>query len=217
MIARFNLVKKDAKRDGVDAVLQLGGRDVPFELKSSDGDDISTARDVGPEHIIKWRSKHWLFGFFDKQTDELKHCFYASPVLMEPWIANQEEYVRTDLRLVKTVPELIGLEAMDAILGAKDEYSRADARSLLKSQKMPDGSKAGPAMYRDLMDLPNGYSRSRMLEFVRLRSAYLLDRGATRNNPHIPSSYFRDWEKIGLDGDYAGRLRTLVSDALTSA
>ncbi len=214
MIARFNLVKKDPKRDGVDAVLVLDGADVPFELKSSDGADISTARDVGPEHIIKWRSRHWLFGFFDKQSDELKFCYYASPVLMERWIAQQEAYVQADVRMVNTVPELIDPDAMDMIVGSKPEYSLADARNLLKAQRMPDGTKMGTPKYREYMDLPNGFSRDRMLELVRLRCYYLLDRGATRNNPHIPSAYFRDWERIGLDGDYAGRLRTLVKDAL---
>jgi hypothetical protein len=217
MIARFNLVKKDSKRDGVDAVLVLDDQDIPFELKSSDGPDISTARDVGPEHIVKWRSRHWLFGFFDKQTDELKYCYYASPVLMEGWIAQQETYVQADVRMVKNVPELIDLKALDAIVGAKSEYGLADARNLLKSQKMPDGTKMGPAKYREYMDRTKGFSRQRMLELVRLRCYYLLDRGATRNNPHIPSAYFRDWAKIGLDGDYAGTLRKLVREALAKA
>src|SRR5581483_10321352 len=186
------------------------GTDVPFELKSSDGPNISTARDVGPDHILKWRSRHWLFGLFDKATDELRFCYYASPALMEPWIARQEAYVQTDVRLVQTIPQLIRDEHLDGLVGAKHRYTLADAIALMKQQKLPDGSRMTGEGYRQMMDVRGGYSRARMLEMVRLRAHYLLDRGATRNNPHIPSAYFREWEKIGLDGDYAGRLRQLV-------
>lgn len=40
------------------------------------------------------------------------------------------------------------------------------------------------------MDLPDGYSPKRMLEILRLRARYLLDRGSTLNNPHIPKRFF---------------------------
>jgi len=40
----------------------------------------------------------------------------------------------------------------------------------------------------DAADHVEGYSRDRMLVLLRERIRYLMDRGATRNNPHIPES-----------------------------
>ncbi len=61
------------------------------------------------------------------------------------------------------------------------------------------------------MDLENGYSTSRMLEILRDRCRYLIERGSTLNNPHIPGSYFQDWEQITVC--HAERLRELVRDS----
>ena len=56
-------------RSGVDAYFDFsdGNRRyaVPVELKSTTNRTVSTARDVGPAHIRKWRSRLWVFGFYD--------------------------------------------------------------------------------------------------------------------------------------------------------
>ncbi|MGH8884442.1 MAG: hypothetical protein ACRDYX_04580 [Egibacteraceae bacterium] len=80
-------------------------------------------------------------------------------------------------------------------------YTLFDARLVQKNQY-------SAARYRDLMDLPEGYSRERMLEIIRERCRYLLKRGSTLNNPHLPGSYFEGWERI--TNDHASRLRQLV-------
>lgn len=54
-----------------------------------------------------------------------------------------------------------------------------------------------------------------MLEILRDRCRYLIERGATLNNPHIPGSYFSGWEKITAEP--AKRLRELVAKALGDA
>lgn len=51
-----------------------------------------------------------------------------------------------------------------------------------------------------------------MLEILRDRCRYLIKRGATLNNPHIPGSYFENWEKI--TEHHAERLRELVRDTV---
>jgi hypothetical protein len=46
------------------------------------------------------------------------------------------------------------------------------------------------------MDVDGGYSAMRMLEILRRRCQYLLLRGATLNNPSIPSGYFAGWPHL---------------------
>ena len=42
------------------------------------------------------------------------------------------------------------------------------------------------------------------------RATYLIERGGTLNNFHIPRSYFKEWEKI--TENHAARLRKMVKD-----
>jgi hypothetical protein len=278
---RFNLAPGDEGRDGTDAWLELDeGDPVPFEIKSSDVASVSTARDVGREHIEKWRRRHWLFGFFQRgsMNPPIARCFiYASPHQLEEWIAQQEEYAGKDWEIVRLLPTLATRDLLRAVVGDQEHYSLNDARGILKSQKLESGehmtpqirtllqqaglsgdpTKMTPAVYRALMDRQAGFSRmalgalaaelaeplsaleltealgdhdfyplkdvddllrrrqlaaggrlakaaiadradnaegfsaDRMLALLRERIRYLLDRGATRNNPHISESWLR--------------------------
>jgi hypothetical protein len=213
---RFGLVPGGEGRPGVDATLRLAKPDqeVPFELKSSDTDSVSTARDVGREHIEKWRSRHWLFGFYERGSRNPPVAIryvYASPRQLEPWIAEQERYALPDWELVRLLPGAATRDLLLAVAGDKDAYSIEDARRILKQQKLEAGERMTPeirgllasaalgepsrmtsTVYRALMDRPGGFSPERMLLLVRERARYLLDRGATRNNPHIPERRLRE-------------------------
>ncbi len=48
-----------------------------------------------------------------------------------------------------------------------------------------------------------------MLQIIQERTEYLIKRGSTLNNPHIPEKYFKGWEEI--TENHAKRLRELVS------
>jgi hypothetical protein len=216
---RFGLAPGGEGRPGIDAVLPIPNvGPVPFEIKSSDtseaehqrrGGSVSTARDVGREHIEKWRRRHWLFGFYvrgSRNPPTARYYLYASPRQLEPWIAEQEAYAVPDWDLVRLLPELADGELLAAVAGKKPHYTLQDAKRLLKQQKLEAGEhmlpelralllssgmsaeprKMGMPVYRALMDLQEGYSPDRMLVLLRERARYLLDRGATRNNPHIP-------------------------------
>lgn len=65
-------------RSGTDAYFDfvVGGRRqaAPIELKSTTVGAVSTARDVGPERIEKWRSRVWLIGFYDSGGAALSAC-----------------------------------------------------------------------------------------------------------------------------------------------
>ena len=63
------------------------------------------------------------------------------------------------------------------------------------------------------MDKEQGYSPKRMLEILKDRGKYLIERGSTLNNPHIPTSYFKGWEQI--TSNHKQRLRALVVQSLS--
>ena len=70
------------------------------------------------------------------------------------------------------------------------------------------------SQYQEKMDLEDGYSPKRMLEILKDRCKYLIERGSTLNNPQIPASYFHGWERMTTD--HADRLRQLVAQSLSS-
>ena len=217
----FNLKRApDAGRSDIDALLELKGRTTPeslrgrqvdFELKSATGGKptISTVRDFGLHHIEKWRKLHWLFGIYDRDArgdQVLVYCLYGSPARMKPWFDQMTDYVTPDVALAEHVPDLITDRTLTSILGRRPSFTFTDARRVMKNQY-------GAKEYRAAADLPGGlFSRHVMLELLRERCEYVIRRGSTLNNPHIPASFFKDWERI--TDDHAARLRELVVEAL---
>ncbi|MGH2591091.1 MAG: hypothetical protein ACRDGW_09890 [Actinomycetota bacterium] len=212
----FNLTRpEEYGRADIDAVLELMGRAIPkelrgrkinFELKSATGGkpNISTVRDFGLHYIQKWRRLHWLFGIYER--GKLQYCLYGSPRAMKPWFDRMATYIGPDVALAQHVPDLIDDSVLTAILGDSKGFTANDAKRLMKSQY-------NAAEYEEHADLPNGeYSRGAMLAMLRERCEYVVRRGSTLNNPHIPAGYFADWER--LTEDHAARLRELVVDAL---
>lgn len=242
MALRFGMQGTREGRGGLDAVLRLPqAQDVSFELKSTDGMSFSTARDVGREHLRKWRQHHWLFGVYRRglsPRDGAHEFLYAPPWLLEPWIAKQEEYVNLDWDLVRRVPSMIDAKTMAELVGARASYTAGDVGKLLKKQKLEtveaddEGAphmtgellqllkerggeipkKMSKRLIEDLADLQlpamppakkpvPAFSPERMLILVRERCRYLLDRGSTRNNPHITLKELRDL--VGDDNAFA--------------
>jgi hypothetical protein len=156
----FNLrIDPDRKRSDTDAYLDRPGVDpTPFELKSTTKTSISTVRDFNPDHVAKWRDKHWLFGFFDEQQ-ELQYCCYASPAMMRPWIEKLEAYVRPDIELAARLGLRVTDEDLVAILGDKETYSYEDARSIQKNQWKKQE-------YLDAMDVQARYTGEHLLNLL---------------------------------------------------
>jgi hypothetical protein len=214
----FNLERPANRvRHGTDAILNIDNHTLEFELKSvtTASGGLTTVRDFGPDHVAKWKHKHWLIAVY--QGDTMLHCKYGSPAAMAPWIEEKWRYIRADFELAKHVPGAIGLETMFAIIGKKSAYTKRDAKDLHKSQYSAQ-------KYAELMDVteqipdgkvrPIGYTSERMLEILRDRARYVIERGSTLNNPHIPASYFAGWEEIRRD--HAIRLRELVRQWLAA-
>lgn len=205
----FQLAKDDAEgRSGTDATLVIDGHTIPFELKSSTEDSVTTVRDFSMDHVIKWRNKHWLFGFYEKDGISLKYCLYGSPEMMRPWISMMEAYIAPDLALATLLPKRLTLEDMFHVCGKKEKYSLEDVMRIQKKQYRK-------TEYLSKRDLPDGYSPLKMLEILQDRARYLVQRGSTLNNPHIPGRFFKDWQKITTN--HADELRRRVRETLHSA
>lgn len=206
LIDLFNLKRpENHTRSGIDALLELDGNIYEFELKSTSRGSVTTVRDFGMDHISKWEGKHWLIGVYDRRGVNLRYCLYGSPFAMSRWIQEKKNYIMNDFRIAEIVKKNLGLEDMFEIIGKKEQYTLEDAKLLQKKQY-------SIAQYRDMMDLRSGYSPERMLEMFRDRGAYLVKRGSTLNNPHIPESYFRGWEQITQN--HPVRLREMVKEAI---
>ncbi|MCX7237291.1 hypothetical protein [Polynucleobacter sp.] len=192
MRALFGMRKDESEgRSGIDAYLDINGVSIPFELKTTSDkrNSVTTVRDFGPEHIKKWAGKHWLFGFYANGDIYYK---YATPEMMKPWIDDMENYISPDFKLAEISNQNLELEDLYKIFPKKSVYTLEDAKSLQKRQYLA-------SKYLELQDISGGYSPARMLQILRERLRYLVERGSTLNNPHIPGSYFEKWEKITQD------------------
>jgi hypothetical protein len=183
----FDLYKDENEgRGGIDAHLELDGQAIPFELKTTSNGSVTTVRDFGPDHIKKWKDKHWLIGFF---VDGREYYHYGSPSMMAGWIEEKEQYISPDFMLAELASEKLTMNDLHEVMEEKALYTLKDARSLQKKQYLND-------KYIELQDLEGGYSPEKMLEILKDRSRYLVERGSTLNNPHIPKNYFKDWTEI---------------------
>jgi len=98
----FELEQANQNRTGPDAVDEVGRY---YELKSTTRDRVSTARDVGPEHLKKWRSLNWIVGrgqyVWSKFTFE--KTYVLTPIQMEPWFNLIEAKLTQDAGLFSRV------------------------------------------------------------------------------------------------------------------
>lgn len=204
----FNLVwDPEHSRGGEDAWFEakVKGRTVrvPVEVKSTTTDTVSTARDVGMDHIRKWREKIWVIGYYTRSSGNkprLVSSLCLSPSDMEPWIAQLENYIRPDFELGQRLAHKLTMDDVYAICGDKPSYTLNDAQRLYKKQWTA-------AEYRNAMDLENGYSSGRMLRILHQRAEYLMSRGATLNNPHIPKGFLNGFKDQLITKEHAARIR----------
>ena len=119
-----------------------------------------------------------------------------------------EDYIAPDLALATLLPKRLTLEDMFHVCGEQEKYSLEDVMRIQKKQYRV-------TEYLSKRDLPDGYSPRKMLEILQDRARYLVQRGSTLNNPHIPARFFKDWQKITTN--HADELRRRVRETLHSA
>ena len=220
LVRLFNL-KWDAahQRSGVDAFLDIrhetGKVRFEVEVKSTTGKTVSTARDVGMEHIQKWRKKIFVIGFYSRDAGrpELNTCLCLTPLDMEPWIASIEKKILPDFQIAKLASRKLILDDMFAVCGTKPHYTVADAKRLHKKQW-------SVKQYADAQDVvvlgKKAISPSQMLEIFRLRAEYISERGATLNNPHITKAHLAGYfgTSSEIESDWAESLSSIAKSFL---
>jgi hypothetical protein len=221
LVRLFNLNWDPAhQRAGVDALLNLehGGRqcELEIEVKSTTGSTVSTARDVGMDHIQKWRRMFFVIGFYTKEAKrpELVRCLCLTPIDMEPWIASVEAKILIDFKLAGRAARNLQLDDLFEVCGYQESYSLADAKRLHKQQWSADE-------YAQALDVrlngPSRFSQAKMLEILRLRSRYIAERGATLNNPHVSKLHLDKFagSRSEVSGpNWAADIRRIAGDFL---
>ena len=134
----FGLSKDvSAGRSGVDAYKIFKGKRIEFELKSTTTGSVTTVRDFGPDHIEKWKNKHWIIGCYSSSQD-LKYTIYGPPDMMEDWINEKEQYIALDFELAETIPQHTSIEDMNSLISEKKIYTLDDAKMVQRSStKLP--------------------------------------------------------------------------------
>jgi hypothetical protein len=229
LVRMFNLHWDPAhQRAGVDALLDLDvdGRPCRFEVevKSTTTSSVSTARDVGIEHIKKWRNKFFIIGFYtrDAKRPEWVSSLCLTPDDMEPWIASIEKKISIDFQLAKLASRRIQLSDMLEICQKIDpqdtsgSYSIAVAKSIHKQQWSTE-------QYKASLDTTVGrkkkISSEKMLEIVQLRAQYIAERGATLNNPHITKSHltkFQNTNRVVRAPNWAQGVKDIAAEFVRS-
>jgi hypothetical protein len=216
LVRLFNLQWDPAhQRSGIDAILEVNfaGRkaQIEFEVKSTTGDTVSTARDVGMEHIQKWRRKFFIIGFYtrDQKRPELKRCLCLSPTDMEPWIASIEKKILIDFKLAGLASQRLSINDLYSLCGEQENYSIEEAKQLHKQQWSRE-------QYEAACDIGTGKSKrispANMLELLQLRAKYISERGATLNNPHITKKHLDGFygKKQEINTDWASQVKAIV-------
>lgn len=219
LVRMFNLDWDPAhQRAGVDAMLDIDVDGQPYrfevEVKSSTGSTVSTARDVGMEHIQKWRRKLFVIGFYSKEArrPELQHCLCLTPIDMEPWIASIEAKILIDFKLALRASRRLVLADLFEVCGEQETYSLEDAKRLHKQQWTADE-------YAAALDVDLGaerrISQAKMLEILQLRSKYIAERGATLNNPHVTKTHldtFAGSNRVVNGPNWAAGIRLIATE-----
>jgi hypothetical protein len=219
LVRVFNLDWDPAhQRAGVDAMLdvEVDGQTYRFEVevKSSTGTTVSTARDVGMDHILKWRRKLFVIGFYSKEArrPELRHCLCLTPVDMEPWIASIEQKILIDFKLSRLASRRLVLDDLFEVCGQQEHYSVDDAKRLHKQQW---SAQEYAAAQDTVVGNERRISRAKMMEILQLRLKYIAERGATLNNPHVTKAHldsFTGTDRVVNGPNWASRVRQIAID-----
>ncbi len=232
MVSALNLsTRPSRRRDEEDGHLEIGtgaaAQTLLFECKSSPvEEDFGTGRDTGLRKLVTWERFHFAFAWFEPRDNLPIRIWYGSPVMMQSWIEKEKDYISSDLILVDLLPQNVGDNELDALLGTKEAYGYDEISRIVKNQWKTNRATGQGNLYVEYADLhrsrrvtENRYSREVALRAVRDRVRYLLDRGSTVNNRSIPKSYVLGncVELSGSGNGWAYSLRKAVGDYLGNA
>jgi hypothetical protein len=133
----FELRQANHNRTGPDAADEKGRL---YELKSTTRDRVSSARDVGMDHLTKWRRLNWISGRgnYKGRTFDFEQIYFLTPSQMEPWFSIMEAKITRDDALFKRVLKV--LERTGFTAAERERVQLALRRGvLLNDPKIPWG------------------------------------------------------------------------------
>jgi hypothetical protein len=121
-------------REGVDAYFN----DFAFELKSSSKGSVSTARDLGYNHLNKWKSRYWLIGNFHNTTSgfTFDNFYLITPERMMPWYEKIKEKLDKDKLICDYVISVLKKQHVDHHVLVRTEKLMSDG-ILLNDPNIP--------------------------------------------------------------------------------
>lgn len=115
----FELIPTNGNRIGTDAADEFGRG---YELKTTTKSGVSTARDVGHNHLKKWRKVNWICGKGSYRGKEFifDEIYFLYPHNLEEWFQRIEKKLTERDELFTLVLELMNRnlyneEAMDTV------------------------------------------------------------------------------------------------------
>jgi len=121
-------------REGVDAYYN----DYKFELKSTSKGSVSTARDLGYNHLEKWESQYWIIGNFHNTTSgfQFDNFYLITPNRMMPWYEKIKEKLDKDKLLCDYVINVLKKQQIDQHVIIRTEKIMSDG-ILLNDPNIP--------------------------------------------------------------------------------
>jgi len=183
----------ESSRGDNDAFLDLDGMETQaFELKSSTTSNLVTARDFSLEHIKEWRTKHILGSFYDKGGNAIQWSLLIPNLYLNDWLDEQVEYIRCDIEIIEVLSNEVTSEMAQRVIknifGEKEVFTEEDLKEVLKRQIK---SQEYAQYLCNRQNAERLCSLDSMEKAIRSRTQYLLNRGTSRNNPHISDGWIR--------------------------
>ena len=183
----------ESSRGDNDAFLDLEGLETQaFELKSSTTSNLVTARDFSLEHIKEWRTKHVLGSFYDKGGNSIQWSLLIPNIFLNEWLDEQVEYIRCDIEIIEVLSDEVTSEMAQKVIknifGGKVIFTEEDLKKVLKRQI------TNQEYSKYFSSGTNGEkicSLDSMEKAISSRTQYLLNRGTSRNNPHINDGWIK--------------------------
>lgn len=172
-------------RMGIDAELNINNEIFQFEVKSTTGNRVSTARDIDLNLIERWLPQHWIIGFYNQQQ-KLEYCVHATPEHMRPWIISKEKILQQRRKLFDSLLQKVDVNLLNEILGEKESYNDRDVKIILSTTRYP----------KELLRKNEVYTKEDMVKILKFYYEKMCNRGTTMNNPHINNSYFNNLTHI---------------------
>ena len=146
MAEMFGL-KREGGRIGTDAINEHAHE---FELKSTTKKSVSTARDLGPNHLEKWRQRYWIVQTWELINKELvpTKSYFLAPIHMEDWYKKIEKKLNRAIKLATMVDNLLRVAN---VMSEKDilEVARIMHRGKLMNDPIQKSGLPGPQKSRD--------------------------------------------------------------------